>query len=116
MVCNSLPPNNSIVRYLLDQQLAGPSEDYTLNALVFAIDKATNESVHITRLIHSTALSRFRVIRRRQEAHTYDTGNGTTTVDVESRASVLTISRSDLARAFKMCLLLVNWVLTAGIL
>ena len=47
---------------------------------------------------------------------TYDTGNGTVTVDVESRALVLTVSRSVLAQAFTVCLLLVNWALTVGTL
>ena len=57
------------VRHLFDQPLTAPFDDYNVNAFVFVIDKATNESVLIPRfelqpLIRSTTSSRFPTIRR----------------------------------------------------
>jgi len=104
-------------RHLFDQQLTAPFDDYILNAFVFVIDKATNESVHITRFAAADPLNNFVTFSRDTETtnkFTYETGNGTVTVDVESRALLVTISRSVLARSFTMCMLLVNWALTVG--
>ena len=105
------------VRHLFDQQMAAPFDDYVLNAFVFVIDKATNKSVHITWFAAADPLNNFVTFSRDAETtnkFTYETGNGTVTVDVESRALVVTISRSVLARSFTMCMLLVNWALTVG--
>jgi hypothetical protein len=46
--------------------------------------------------------------------YTYDSGTGPTTVVVESRVLKATVERSMLAKAFTMCMLTVNWALTAG--
>lgn len=107
------------VRHLFDQQLTAPFDDYILNAFVFVIDKATNESVHITRFAAADPLNNFVTFSRDTETtnkFAYDPGNGTVTMDVESRALVLTISRSVLARTFTICMQLVNWALTVGTL
>ena len=53
---------------------------------------------------------------RRLNEFTYDTGHGTVTAQVESRALDLRVHRSVLAQAFTMCMLLVNWALTIGTL
>lgn len=107
------------VRHLFDQQLAAPFDDYVLNAFVFVIDKATNQSMHIIRFAAADPLSNFVTFSRDTETtnrFVYDPGNGTVMVDVESRALTLAISRSILAQAFTMCMLLVNWALTVGTL
>ena len=104
-------------RHLFDQQLTAPFDDYIMNAFVFVIDKATNTSVHITRFTAADPLNNFVTFARDTETtnkFTYETGNGTVTVDVESRALVVTVSRSVLAQAFTMCMMLVNWALTVG--
>lgn len=104
-------------RHLFDQQLTAPFDDYILNAFVFAIDKATNESVHITRFATADPLNNFVTFSRDTETtneFTYETGNGTVTIQAESRALEVRIHRSILAQAFTMCMLLVNWALTVG--
>lgn len=104
-------------RHLFDQQLTAPFDDYVLNAFVFVIDKATNESVHITRFAAADPLNNFITFSRDTDTvneFTYETGNGTVTVQVESRALEIRVHRSVLAQAFTMCMLLVNWALTIG--
>ena len=91
--------------------MTAPIDDYILNAFVFVTDKATNEFLYTTRLAATDPLNNFVTFSRDTEAtdkFTYDTGNGTVAVDVESRAFVLTISRPVPAQAFRVCLLLVN--------
>lgn len=46
--------------------------------------------------------------------YTYDPETGATTVVVDSRALKVTMGRSMLAQAFKICMLTVNWALTPG--
>ena len=104
-------------RHLFDQQLTAPFDDYVLNAFAFAIDKATNESVHITRFTAADPLNNFITFARDTETvneFTYETGNGEVTIQVESRALEVRVHRSVLAQAFTMCMLLVNWALTIG--
>jgi len=111
-----LPATNS--RHLFDQQLIAPFDDYMINAFAFVIDKATNKSVHITRLSTAGPLENFVTFARDVDTvneFTYETGNGTTvTTQAESRALEIIVYRSILARAFTMCMLLVNWALTIG--
>ena len=104
-------------RHLFDQQLTAPFDDYVLNAFAFAIDKATNESVHITRFTAADPLNNFITFARDTDTvneFTYETGNGEVTIQVESRALEVRVHRSVLAQAFTMCMLLVNWALTIG--
>ena len=106
-------------RHLFDQQLTAPFDDYILNAFVFVIDKATNKSVYITRFAAADPLNNFVTFSRDVETtnkFAYETANGTVIVDIESRAVVVTISRSTLSRSFTMCMLLMNWALTVGTL
>lgn len=104
-------------RHLFDQQLIAPFDDYVLNAFVFAIDKATNESVHITRFTTADPLNNFVTVSLDTETvneFTYETGSGVMTIQAESRALEVRIHRSILAQAFTMSMLLVNWALTVG--
>ena len=104
-------------RHLFDQQLAAPFDDYVLNAFAFAIDKATNESVRITRFTTADPLNNFVTVSRDTETvneFTYETENGAVTIQAESRALEVRIHRSILAQAFTMSMLLVNWALTVG--
>ena len=104
-------------RHFFDQQLHAPFDDYSINAFAFAIDKATNKSVHITRFTTADPLNNFVTFAHDMDtvnAFTYETGNGTVTIQAESRALEVVIHRSILAQAFTMCMLLVNWALTIG--
>ena len=105
-------------RHYFDQQLIAPFDDYLINAFAFVIDKATNQSVHITRFSTADPLNNFVTFAHDMDTvneFTYDTGNGTTvTIQAESRALEVVVHRSILAQAFTMCMLLVNWALTIG--
>ena len=110
----------SKTRYWFDQQLHAPFDDYRINAFAFAIDKATNKSVHITRFTTADPLNNFVTFSHDMETvsdFAYETGNGTAvTIQAESRAMEVVVYRSILAQAFTMCMLLVNWALTIGAL
>ena len=90
---------------------------YSFNAFVFAIDPTTNNSVHITTFDVLDTLGGF-VVRSHDVADTneftYDPGNGLVTMEVESRLLRGEITRSTIAKAFAVCLFLVNWMLTVG--
>jgi len=105
-------------RHFFDQQLIAPFDDYLINAFAFVIDKATNQSVHITRFSTADPLNNFVTFAHDMDTvneFTYETGNGTVvTIHAESRALEVIIHRSILAQAFTMCMLLVNWALTIG--
>ena len=105
-------------RHYFDQQLIAPFDDYLINAFAFVIDKATNQSVHITRFSTADPLNNFVTLAHDMDtvnAFTYETGNGTSvTIQAESRALEVVVHRSILAQAFTMCMLLVNWALTIG--
>ena len=111
-----LPTTNT--RHFFDQQLIAPFDDYWVSAYAFAIDKATNQSVHITRFATADPLDNFVTVSRDTDTvneFTYKTANGTAvTIQAESRALEVHVRRSVLARAFTMCMLLVNWALTIG--
>jgi len=92
-------------------------QHYSFDAFVFAVDPTTNHSVRIAmfgvlgtfgdfiiRSHDTTATSEF----------TYDSGNGSVTTEVESRVLQGEITRSAIAKAFAICLFLVNWTLTVG--
>jgi hypothetical protein len=101
----------------LFQQYTAPFDTYFLSALVFVVEKTTNKSVPITGLAVGDPLNNFitsSVDTETKSNYTYDSGTGPTTVVVESRVLKATVERSMLAKAFTMCMLTVNWALTAG--
>ena len=99
------------------QQFIAPFNTYSLSALVFVVEKTTNKSVAITRSAVGGPLNNFitsSVDVETKSNYTYDFGTRSTTVAVESRALEATVGRSTLAQAFTICMLTVNWALTAG--
>ena len=104
-------------RHPFNQQLAAPFDTYTLDALVFVIDRATNQSIPVVKFAAADPLNHF--ITHFTDMPTtskfaYDTGEDVVTNDVESRALEPDIKRSRRSRGFTMCLWIVNWALTAG--
>ena len=101
----------------LFQQFLAPFDTYFLSALVFVVEKSTNKSAPITRFAVGDPPNNFvasSVDTETKSNYTYDSETGTTTVEVESRVLEATVKRSILARAFTMCMFLVNWALTTG--
>jgi hypothetical protein len=83
--------------------------------LAFAIDPTTNVSVRIARFAVRNSLDGFTMTSRGRnvaEAFTYDTGSGTTTVEIEAHALEVEIRRSKLPQALTLCMFATNWVLT----
>ena len=73
----------ALERHLFDQQVAAPFDDYVLNAVIFVVGKATNESVHITRFATADPLNNFVTVSRDTETVkelTYAIENGTVTI------------------------------------
>jgi len=106
--------DHSIYTYGLDM---APFDTYHSTTTMFAIEKATNESVPIVTFAASGRPKNFVVSSENSESlsnYTYDSGTGPTTVEVESGVTYITVKRSRLARAFTLCLLLINSALTAG--
>ena len=99
------------------ENLAVQFQRYSFNAFVFAIDPTTNHSVHIAMFGILDALGDF-VIHSHDAPDTteftYDSGNGLVTTEVEPRVLRGEITRSAIAKAFAICLFLVNWTLTVG--
>jgi len=96
---------------------AAPFDSYVLKTFVFVIDKATNKSVPIFAFAAGDGPDNFVLSSfggKTVSAWTYDSGTGPTTVLVESSWTQVTVKLSQLARAFTVCLLLVNAALTAG--
>ena len=90
---------------------------YCFNALIFAIDSTSNNSVHITTFGVLDTLDGF-VVRSHDAADTSeftcDSGNGLVVTEVQSHLLRGEITRSTIAKAFAVCLFLVNWTLTIG--
>lgn len=94
-----------------------PFDSYYITALVFMIDRATNESMPIISFAAGEGPNGFIVSSTNEwvwSSYTYDSGTGPKTVDVPSTIAFITIKRSRLARAFTMCLLLVDSGLAVG--
>ena len=94
-----------------------PFDTYSLTALVFVIEKATNTSVPIITFAAGEGPDNFVISSFEMQTksnYTYGPGTGTNIVEVESRAIVMTVKRSQLANAVTVCLLLVNSILTVG--
>jgi hypothetical protein len=94
-----------------------PFEHYSFHAFAFAIDPTTNSSVHVAMFGVLDTLADF-VIHSHDAADTskftYDSGDGFITTEVKSRVLRGEIKRSAIAKAFAVCLFLVNWALTIG--
>ena len=97
-------------------QPAAPFDAYDINVAVLAIDKATNKSTPIFFSVDSL-VQNFNMNSYSQKCtrsnHTYDPGTGPITVEATSCLTVIIVKRSTLARAFTICLLIVNWALTS---
>ena len=94
-----------------------PFDTYTATALAFVIEKATNESVPIILFAACGGPNDFvftSVETKTTSNYIYDSGMGPTTVEVDSSVIEISAKRSQLARAFTICLLLVNWALAIG--
>ena len=99
------------------QHLIDPFQRYAFDAFVFAIDPTTNHSVHIPAFnvfdtVGDFVIQSHDTAARRQ--FSYDSGNGQVTTEVESRVLRGEITQSAIAKAFAICLVLVNWMLTVG--
>ena len=99
------------------EDLIVPFKHYDLHAFAFTIDPITNSSIRIAVFGVFDTLADF-VIRSHDAAgaskFTYDSGDGPVTTEVESRRLRAEIERSAIAKAFAVCLFLVNWALTMG--
>ena len=94
-----------------------PFDTYTATALAFVIEKATNESVPIILFAACGGPNDFvftSVETKTTSNYIYDSGMGPTTVEVDSSVIEISAKRSQLARAFTMCLLVINSALTVG--
>ena len=100
-----------------DYGIPVPFDAHGFYASVFVIEKATNESVPIVAFAAGNGPNNFFVFSTNEPAEsnfTYDSGTGPNTVVVGSSVAFVDVKRSKLARAFTMCLLIVNWLLIVG--
>ena len=120
-LCSIWDPPKFITEHSFDryseQYLIDPFQRYGFDAFVFATDPTTNHSIHIAMFgVHDT-VGDF-VVRSHDTAATseltYDSGNGLVTTEVESCVLRGEIRQSSIAKAFAICLVLVNWMLTVG--
>ena len=107
------------VNHVLDYYYADmvPFDTYFVGALAFVIEKATNHSVPIVTFAACEGSDNFvisSVETPTTSNYTYDSGTGPTTIEVNSSTIEISARRSQLAQAFTMCLLLINWTLALG--
>ena len=96
---------------------AVPFDSYVSSALLLVIEKATNKSVPIVTFAAGEGPDNFAVSSFDMETksnYTYDSGAGPTTAEVESRVIRITVERSQLARAFTICMMIVGSALAIG--
>ena len=94
-----------------------PFDTYDLVISVFVIEKATNKSVPIVTFAAGEGPEDFVVVSTEEDTKsnfTYDSGAGPATVEVESRVAAIGAQRSQLSKAFTLCLFFINWGLTVG--
>ena len=94
-----------------------PFDAYVLTALMFVIEKATNRSVPNIALAAGEGPDNFVVSSFQDETrsnYTYNPGTGPTTIEVDSNVVVMVVKRTQLAKAFTLCLLIVNLALAFG--
>jgi len=91
-----------------------PFDTYEFFTSVFVINKGTNESVPIVTFAAGEVADNFLLTSkelRTMNNFTYDSGTEQKSVNVESRVIRIEAKRSQLAKAFTICLLLINWAL-----
>lgn len=95
-----------------------PFDTYSVTVLMFVIDKTTNESAPITIATGGQEASGGFVVSsygwRGRSTWIYDSGTGPTAVAVNASEITFMAKRSLLARAFMVCLLIINSALTLG--
>ena len=124
-VCSVLDPLKFTMNHQLDkhgkwdptQDLMVPFEHYSFHASAFAIDPVTNNSVKIAMFGIADTLGDY-VVRScdAEDAikFTYESENGLTVTEVESRALQVEIKRSAIAKVFVICLFFGNWAATVS--
>ena len=94
-----------------------PFDTYWFTSSAFVIEKATNTSVPIITFTAGEGPDNF-VVSSTEEytknIFTYNSGAGPTTVEVQSKVILVETKRSQLSKAFTMCLFIINWSLTVG--
>ena len=95
-----------------------PFDTYWFSSSAFAIDKATNKSVPVVSFTADETTDNFVVSTgiglSAKSNFTYNPGTGPITVEVEPYWVQFGVNRSQLAQAFTMCLLVINWALAIG--
>ena len=94
-----------------------PFDAYSLRALVFVIEKATNESLPVFTATTGEGVSGFAILSVEEQAKAFwihDSEAGQTPVTVSASRISITVKRTLLAKAFTVCLLVVNSALTVG--
>ena len=94
-----------------------PFDVFSVDTSVFVIDRTTNESVPIISCTAIGVVDDFLISSNNIPAKTdFAYYNGTKPMVVEVDAQMISIKakRSQLAKAFTLCLFLINWTLTAA--
>ena len=94
-----------------------PFDTYSISVVAFVIERATNNSVPIVTFAACEGSDNFfisSVGTSMISTRHYDPGTGPTTAEVYSSVAQITAIRSQLAQAFTMCLLFINWALALG--
>ena len=96
-----------------------PFDIYFATAFAFVVEKATNKTVPIILFAACEGSDNFVVSSEAAEKpvknnYTYDPGTGPTTIEVDTSVIYVTAKRTQLAQAFTIYLLLINWALTIG--
>lgn len=94
-----------------------PFDTYSVSLLVFVIERATNASVPIVTFAACEGSNNFflsSVETQMISTRSYNPGTGPTTEEVHTSTIEITAIRSQLAQAFTLCLLLINWALAIG--
>jgi len=103
------------IKYL-DTYVA-PFDAYSFSALVFVIEKETNQSIPIVTLTAGQASEKnFDVSSvgvKTMNSYTYDSEMGPTTTNVDSGIVYIEAKRSRFAQTLTICLFLINWTLAA---
>ena len=92
-----------------------PFDSYTFQAFAFAINPASNQSVDIARFLVPSSPNGFTMRSNNTEVvkwFTYNTHNGSVTVEVSSCLLTAVIRYSTLTVALTACMFVANWVLT----
>ena len=95
-------------------QYAAPFDVYYLSVVVSVVEKVTNELVPIIKVAVDSQVQNVNVISVREGVlvNLYDPGTGQI-VEAESHMAHIEARRSLFARAFTICLLVINWGLAS---